>query len=428
MTGPTPSAGTGFFTAPDGRLYEGWRVVTASAVVTLMAVGSIVYGFGSIFEPLRTELGWSTFVVSLGFSLRSEVGGVAAPFVGAALDRVGPRRVVRSGVVMSSVGVLALSFTTTVWWFFASVALLAVGTTAAGGQAGNHAVATWFRARRARAMSMTTMGGALAGVFAFLVAVGVDRIGWRDTLRVLAVVIAVVGLVVSRWIRARPGDHPQPVDGIATEVGHPSVAAEFDIPYRVAIATSSFRRIVGFNIVADFGRLAYLTHLVAFVERDLGARPIAAGAALMISTLASLVGRLAAGYFADRFAVQRVAALTMAPFAAGVLVLAVASEPWHAYGAAVLGGIGFGASVPVRPAMYVEFFGLAAFGRIMGLGRLASTTGGFLGGALFGLLVDAAAGSYGGAWLVVFAASVCSAPLVLLVRPPTELQERHRRS
>ena len=146
MTGPTPTAGTGFFTAPDGRLYEGWRVVTASAVVTLMAVGSIVYGFGSIFEPLRTELGWSTFVVSLGFSLRSEVGGVAAPFVGAALDRVGPRRVVRSGVVMSSVGVLALSFTTTVWWFFASVALLAVGTTAAGGQAGNHAVATWFRA------------------------------------------------------------------------------------------------------------------------------------------------------------------------------------------------------------------------------------------------------------------------------------------
>ena len=104
------------------------------------------------------------------------------------------------------------------------------------------------------------------------------------------------------------------------------MAAEFDIPYRVAIATSSFRRIVGFNIVADFGRLAYLTHLVAFVERDLGARPIAAGSALMISTLASLLGRLAAGYFADRFAVQRVAALTMAPFAAGVLVLAVASE------------------------------------------------------------------------------------------------------
>lgn len=422
-----PGRARRFFLSSDGRVYEGWRTVFSSAAVTLISVGAVVYGFGAIFEPLRTELGWSAFTVSLGFALRSEVGGLAAPLVGLALDRVGPRTVVRSGVLMSSVGVLALSFTYELWQFFPAVGLIAVGSTASGGQVGHHAVASWFRVRRARAMSMMTLGGAAGGFFSVFVAVGVEQIGWRATLRVLSVVILILGLIVSMWVKARPPGHHQPIDGIELPEGiAPRAAVEWNVPYRDAVRSSAFRRIVAFNIAADFGRLAYLTHLVAFVDRDLGAAPVAAGAALTVSTVSSLFGRLAAGHFADRLAIHRVSAATMAPFVVGTALLALATEPWHAYVAAVFGGIGFGASVPVRPAMYVEFFGLAAFGRVMGLGRLASTTGGFFGGALVGLLIDRADGSYSGAWALVSFVALLSMPLVLLVRPPTALQERYR--
>ena len=426
MSDEVQGAGT-FFRSSDGRIYEGWGTVLSSAAVTLVAVGSVVYGFGAIFEPLRNELGWSAFVVSLGFALRSEVGGIAAPLVGMALDTVGPRTVVRAGVLASSLGVLLLSFTQELWQFFPAVALIAVGSTASGGQVGHHAVASWFRVRRARAMSFMTLGGAMGGFFSVIVAVGVDRIGWRATLRVLAVGIVVLGLLVSRWVRARPAQHPQPIDGIELADGEvPRAAVEWNVPYRDAIRSAAFRRIVAFNVGADFARLAYLTHLVAFVERDLGARPVAAGAALTVSTVASFVGRLGAGHLADRFPVQLVSGTTMLPFACGTTLLALASEPWHAYVAAVLGGIGFGASVPVRPAMYVEFFGLTAFGRVMGLGRLASTTGGFFGGSLVGLLVDRYDGSYAAAWVVVTVVCLASVPAVLLARPPRDLQERHR--
>ena len=99
-----------FFLAPDGKLYEGWKTVLASAAVVFFAVSSVVYGLGVIFEPLRNELGWSTLVVSIGFSLRSEVGGVAAPFVGAALDRYGVLPVVRLGIATSAIGVVLLSY------------------------------------------------------------------------------------------------------------------------------------------------------------------------------------------------------------------------------------------------------------------------------------------------------------------------------
>ena len=278
-----------------------------------------------------------------------------------------------------------------------------------------------------RPVRLEHLARAFPHALALVVAVGVENIGWRATLRWLAAGILLLGLLVSRWVKARPDDHHQPIDGISTPPGQAEArATEWNVPYRDAIRSSAFRRIVGFNLAADFGRLAYLTHLVAFVERDLGASPVAAGAALTVSTLASFIGRLGAGVLADRLAVRRVSAATMAPFAAGAVVLALSTEPWHAYAAAVLGGIGFGASIPVRPAMYVEYFGLVAFGRVMGLGRLASTTGGFAGGALLGLIVDANDGSYAAGWWLVAAVVVCSTPLVLSAAPPRDLQRRYR--
>ncbi|MFQ3315672.1 MAG: MFS family permease [Candidatus Poriferisodalaceae bacterium] len=413
-----------FFLAPDGKLYEGWKTVLASAAVVFFAVGSVVYGLGVIFEPLRNELGWSTLVVSIGFSLRSEVGGVAAPFVGAALDRYGVLPVVRLGIGTSAIGVLLLSYARSHWVFFTAVTLLALGTTAAGGQVGHFATASWFRARRARAMSLMTLGGALGGIFSFLMALGVEAVGWRNTLRGLALVILLFGFPLSRRIRSRPEGHHQPLDGILVcDTKQKTDKREWNIPYRRAIRSSSFKYLVCWNLFIDFGRLAYLTHLVAFIDRDLGAAPIMAGLSLTISTGSSLIGRLAAGHFADRCAMNVVSAFTTIPFVAGVVILALAVDPWHAYVGAVFGGIGFGASIPVRPAMYVDYFGMQAFGRIMGAGRFVSTTGGFLGATMLGLTVDLNDGSYSMGWWIVAILVVVSIPLILMAKPPVELQK-----
>ncbi|MFT5530088.1 MAG: sugar phosphate permease [Candidatus Poriferisodalaceae bacterium] len=414
-----------FFTAEDGRIYEGWKVVGGSASVLLLATGSLVYGLGVVFEPIKTELALSTFTVSILFSLRSEVGGIAAPFVGMALDRVGPQSVVRVGVTISAAGCLLLSFATGLWVFVPAMLLIAVGQTAGGGQVGNHAVASWFRRRRGRAMSAMTLGGAAGGLVAVVVGVGVNSIGWRATLRILAVVILIGGHLLARFVRSRPLDHHQPIDGYRFEGENPTTSSDWDIPFGEAVRSKAFRLLLMYNIVTDFSRLAYLTHLANFVASDLGGSASMAGVVVGVSGVASIPGRLGSGYFADRMPVRVVAAATMVPFIGGVALLSVATEPWHAVVAAVLGGIGFGASVPVRPALYVNYFGMSIFGRIMGTGRLLSTTGGAAGGAIVGLMVDRNDGSYSAAWLVALAVGALSIPLALLAKPPTELHERY---
>ena len=63
------------------------------------------------------------------------------------------------------------------------------GGSACGGQVGLVVTATWFRARRATAMSLLTLGGGLAGLLVVPMAMLIEAIGWRDGLRVIAAVL-----------------------------------------------------------------------------------------------------------------------------------------------------------------------------------------------------------------------------------------------
>ncbi|MQC18704.1 MAG: MFS transporter, partial [Chloroflexi bacterium] len=60
------------------NVYEGWLVVGASAFIVLLIGASFFYGFGTIFNEVIDEFGWSVAATSIAFSLRSEVGGLAA--------------------------------------------------------------------------------------------------------------------------------------------------------------------------------------------------------------------------------------------------------------------------------------------------------------------------------------------------------------
>ena len=93
----------------DGEVYEGWWVVIAAGAVVMLIAGFFFYGFGTFFTEFQDEFGWTAAATSIGFSLRSEVGGIAAPLVGWALDRYPPRRLLQAGLVVTAIGCAAMS-------------------------------------------------------------------------------------------------------------------------------------------------------------------------------------------------------------------------------------------------------------------------------------------------------------------------------
>lgn len=408
------------------NVYEGWLVVWSVALIVTMVGAAFFYGFGLMFTPIVDEFGWSNAAVSFAFSLRTEAGGLAAPLVGVGIDRVGPRRVLLGGVVTMCLGVFLMSFMETLWQFYGAMVIIAIGTSAAGGQVGLAATATWFERRRGRAMSIMTLGGGIAGTLVIGVAWLVDLAGWRGALRIIGLLVLMVCFPIGLNVRNRPARHPQPMDGLREDKAGPGGDRrwfEWGIPPRRALRTRAFALLAVSTAGMGFGTTALVVHQVPFLESK-GIPPGVAGATVAVFTLTSVVGRLGFGYLADRYDKRLVLAASLTLTALGLPLLAVVEELWQAILVLVIIAPGFGGSIPVRPALVADQFGTRYFGTMNGFLALAMTAGSFSGPLVVGWIVDVT-DEYTLGWLAAAAVAALAVPAVLLARRPAALIERY---
>ena len=115
------------------NVYEGWLVAASGGFIIILTTAVFVHTFGTIFNPLRDEFGWSAASVSLAFSLRSEAASITAPAVGVLLDRIAPRRLLVGGLFVAAGGVFLMSFIQALWQFYVVMMLIAAGHSGASG-------------------------------------------------------------------------------------------------------------------------------------------------------------------------------------------------------------------------------------------------------------------------------------------------------
>jgi MFS family permease len=84
-------------------VHYGWIVVTITFVVLLAVAG--LRALPAVFiKPLEIELGWDRASISLAIALSWIVVGLAGPFSGWLIDRVGPRLAMILGLALTIVG------------------------------------------------------------------------------------------------------------------------------------------------------------------------------------------------------------------------------------------------------------------------------------------------------------------------------------
>ena len=403
------------------RVYEGWIVVGAAGVVMLVNGTTFFYGLGTIFNDLVLEFGWSVAATSLAFSLRTEVQGAAAPAIGYAIDRLGARVVLLAGVSVAAAGLLALSFVQNIWQFYAVMLLSAAGIGAAGGQVGMTATTTWFRVRRTRALALMSIGGSLAGVLVVLIALLVEALGWRGSLRVLAGAYFAVSAFCASNVRSRPPSHPQPLDGIAHGVGSEAAAAdEGGMTARQALRTRAFWLLAVGQAASFFSIVSVILLTIPYLE-SLGYSKGVASTGLAVYTLSSVVGRVGFGFLADRSDKRRMLAAGTALAAAGTVLLAAAGPAGSSLAVAMAGllilGPGFGGIIPVRTALMADYYGVRYFGTINGAAAFVMTAGAVIGPWVVGRTVDAT-GTYTLGWAIAAAVAWLVVPVLLAAHPP----------
>ncbi|MSQ40570.1 MAG: MFS transporter [Dehalococcoidia bacterium] len=134
------------------RIFYGWWIVLATFLVIVWGWGTFFYGFCVLFNPIRKEFGWSATTTALAFSLRSVEAGIAAPFVGILVDRLGPRRLMAFGVTVVGLGFLLMSQMQSLFQFYAVFFIISFGFSFA--TVGGIAVVNWFVKKRTFALAI----------------------------------------------------------------------------------------------------------------------------------------------------------------------------------------------------------------------------------------------------------------------------------
>ena len=96
--------------------FYGW-VVVAVAFVT-MAIGvNTRTAFSLLFPPIFAEFGWERATIAGAFSVGFVASAFYTPFIGAAMDRFGPRLVIPFGALLVCAGLILATFAAEPWQF-----------------------------------------------------------------------------------------------------------------------------------------------------------------------------------------------------------------------------------------------------------------------------------------------------------------------
>ena len=406
-------------------IFYGWWIVIAAGAITFLTGGTFFYGFSAFFNPVIDEFGWSRASLSFAFSLRSEVGGLAAPAVGFLVDRTGPRRLMMGGVLIVVIGFVFLSRAESLLMFYAAVVVIAIGMSAAAGPIGMVAVTRWFHKKRGQALALLATAVGTSGVMVLILTGLISAFGWRDTLVIMAGVQLVICFPLAMSIRDNPEDLGLLPDGeiietIPGDIRDPVRPPSEGLTVREAIHNSDFWKLSIAVTLTNVGMIAIIVHQIPFFTSQAGLSDGLAGLSVSAMLVLSLIGRFGLGSLSDRIDPRYVMAFASGLCGVSLLLFASIYEGWQIVYALPVFAVGWGGVIPTRPALQARYFGLRAFGAIQGVIFTIAMLGALVGPVFAGWMYDETE-SYRLAFVIMSAGALLAVPLVLSIRRHVEV-------
>jgi MFS family permease len=331
--------------------YYGWAVAGSLAITELTSWGILFYSFAVMVTPMRADLKWPAETVTGAFAVAFLISGISAVLVGRWVDRYGSRVVMSIGSCLGVALLLLWSRVATPLEFYLIWAGLGVMSAMLFYEPAFAATATWFTDMRRLAVTIVTVGGALASVVFVPVATWlVLQMGWRGAVFDPALIFAGVTIPLHVGVlRRRPQGSVR------------AVAASKPLPMGQILRRPGFWHISAAFAFSAFTWVAMATYLIPYlISHHYGAAFAAAIVGLMGAS--QIVGRIlllvAYRWLGDRWTVPSFFLLQTA--ALGILLLATAT--WQVGVFAFLFGVGFGGSYPARATVVAERFGTKAYG------------------------------------------------------------------
>ena len=393
------------------RIFFGWYVVLAAALINVYGAGVWFYGFPIFYKALLDEFGWTAAAGAAVISLSRLEGGIEGPIIGWLVDKFGPRRLAVIGAVVTGLGFMAMSRIVSFDLGFIQIsafvafALLYAGWMSIGyntgfGHASMAAVNAWFIKRRSRAFAMFSLGAGGSGFTVFFLGWLVNAYGWRTAAFLAGLGIFAIIIPLSLVLRHKPeqygylpdGEHPN-TKGVATPEGNSASAAapempsaarghrggpssmkvkwpEYDFSVKEALRTFSFWMLILGTGARSFAMTAIVVHQVVYLTEVRDISLVQASAALGGTVSISLIGRLGFGLLGDYVDKRYIMVGTIMLQTVGIYILMTATSMAQVWLFVVVYGIAYGGAIPVYMAIVGEYFGRKNYATIRGFNQL----------------------------------------------------------
>ena len=414
-------------TQPKRRVYTGWRIVGANSLVWSLQSMVWVQGYGNMAVELRDQFGWSKSFLSFVYAGTRAETAVFGPIQGRAIGTQGIKKVMRAGAVLGLVGFLAIAWADTQAEFVVAMLILALAMSMIGFLTITSATVRWFERRRARAMSILTMGFAFGGFCAPILVWGFNSLGWRSTIIIAGSILSAAAWWAAAIADRKPEDYGEPMDGlVGVDVeAEPKAEGVTDRHYTAseAMRTRGFWMISLGHGAALLVVSSSMAHLALYLTED---RNYTAGRAALVAGIVPLfqiVGTALGGFLGDRMNKRLIAGIAMLMHGAALLIL-VWVDSTAAVGAfVVLHGVAWGVRGPQMQSIRADYFGSTAFASIMGWSQIIVTMGSIAGPVLAGVLADST-GDYQLGFTILGIAAAFGVVFWILAAPPAPDDDR----
>ncbi|MFN8535447.1 MAG: MFS transporter [Dehalococcoidia bacterium] len=401
-------------------MFYGWWIVAACGAILGTVIGFSFFAFGTFFEPLEAEFGWTRGQISSAMSVSFLAGGSLSFFIGRLVDRIGPRLVIASGGLVLTAALLLFSQITQFWQLMIVFFMMSVGRVTSTNPALNVTMANWFVRRRGLAFGVSRIGLSVGSLIAVPVTAAlITTVGWRSAVQVsAALTLLLVVPLAALVLRRRPADLGLQPDGGAPPPDARVAAPTGDdgIAFREAVRTRAFWAIAIAMVCYFFGTDALSLHLVPFLSgRGMDYQAAATVAGAIPATF--MIGGLLMGSLADRWSprpILSIAFFLTAGAIAGIWAVGGSDLVWAFV---PLFGVAAGGVISLHATFLADLFGLRAYGSILGAVFLVMTAGTMLGPMSAGILYDRT-GSYTTAFILFVLAEILGGVIILLARPP----------
>ena len=405
------------------KFFYGYWVVLSGFLVTTLSAGILYYGYVVMNKIIADDLGWSRAEVTMAFFIFMWGMAFSSPLVGRLCDRIGPRKVILAGAVISVISLALISQTQELWHFCVLHIFLGAGSVFTGPVPVSALIAQWFEKRRG-----TMQGLALGGIGFGGLAMGPlmgnflsVAYGWRPTYIIVAVLMLIIMVPLAIFVIR---DYPRQKGLLPYGQGGPSTQKNINIKaipleslnLRQALVTGAFWLIVITSVFYCFSYAAALNNQVSiFVWK--GFNSASAITAVGVVGLFSTGGKFLFGWLCDRIEPKYSAAIAYALMAISLIVMAQASNMPQLWIYAVLVGVAQGGWAPNLAMLTVRYFGIRHFGTILGTIYFLFFAGQSLGPVAVGAVFDKT-GDYIPMIFIMAAMCVISIPLIMITRNP----------